>query len=161
MATIPVQRIMQVTEYSDHHGTLATEAANQTFKRGNFIAPDASGKMAAVAAGAITAKVKLAAQDAENAATPRRNNLSKVNPTATMIFEVTALGTGTAALLAAGKKYGYSIDATSGFGVLNLADTTNAAFELINHDGDTLAPGSNATDVNPRVYARLVNAIIN
>lgn len=163
MPNIPVQRIMQVTEYSQHHGTLATEAPNQTFKRGNAIARNAaSGLLEAVAAGApaAAAKIMFATQDAENAATPRRNNLSKVDPTDTMVFEVTALGAGTAALLKAGAEYGYSIDAGTGFGVLNLADTTNKFWRIVAHDGDTLAPGSAATDTNARVYARLVAAVI-
>lgn len=48
-----------------------------------------------------------------------------------MVFEVTATGAAlTAALAKLGATYGYAIDPTTGYGYLNLADTTNAVFQL-------------------------------
>ena len=161
MATLPIKSILQVTNYSGHHGNLTTEAPNQNFKNGNLLVPDATtGKsiVATAGAGAAAGKLMLAAKDSENTATPRNNALPVVRPIPNMIFEISATGAAsTAALLKAGAQYGYAIDATTGFGNLNFADTTNVVFELVQHDGDTLAPnGGVSGDTNVRVYARII-----
>lgn len=154
MATLGIKSILQQTEYSGHHGLLGTHAAGQTFKLGNLISVDANGEFieTAVGAGAATARNKLAAHDAGIRNTRR---IDYVNPTEGMIFEVSAIGVGTADLLEAGKTYGLGKDATTGLHGLLLSDTTNAVWRLVAVNGTTVARGV-ATDTNPGVYAQLV-----
>lgn len=154
MATLPIKSILQMSEYSIHHGLKGVHAAGQTFKFGNLISPDANGEYVetAVGAPAAAARNKLAAHDA--GLRPDRKQ-DYVNPTESMIFEVTAIGTGTADLLEAGKTYGLGKDATTGFHGLLLSDTTNAVWRIVAYNGSTVARGV-ATDVNPGVYAVLV-----
>lgn len=160
MATLPIKSILQVTNYSGHHGTLTTEAPAQTFKLGNIVVADANGLTAtATAATAAAGKIMFAAKDSTPAGTAvAKNAMPVVRPITNMIFEVTAGGAASSASnIAAGKQYGYAVDGTTGLGYLNLADTTNLVFELVQHDGDTLAPmGGAVGDTNVRVYARVI-----
>lgn len=131
MATLKIQPIHVRSGYSNHHGQQGDEAASQTFKVGNLISPDANGKFAATAAGApaAAAKNRIAMSFGQNvAAPPRRVELQDPNLFGTI--EVTALGVSSAANIKAGAEYGYAIDATTGLGYLNLADTTNKVFRI-------------------------------
>ena len=156
--THPIKRIVNVTHYSHHHGNLCKEAANQQFKMGNLLSLNATGEAVPTAGGAAAASARnfLAARDGENNANPRP--LPRVTPQPNMVFEITATGAAsTAALLQAGKRYGYKVDAATGLGVLDLTDTTNAVWELTAHNGTTLAKGRGVMgDTNVGVYARLL-----
>lgn len=159
-ATLPIQRIVNVTHYSHHHGNLAIEAPNQTFKQGNLLRLNATGQAEATPAGAAAATSKnfLAARNARNVAAPTES-LPRVTPYTQMIFEVTAGGAAaTDALIQPGKKYGYAIDQGTGFGYLNLADAGTAVFEIVAHNGSTMprSHGGTIGDTNVRVYARLL-----
>lgn len=162
-----MRRILLVSEYSGHHGNLTTEAPNQQFKEGNLIYADpATGATATPAGAGVTGKKNfLACRDSQNKAAPDMK-LSRVTPTSTMVFEVTAGGAAaTPTLIQPGKEYGYAIDPETGLGYLNLADTTNKAFRLIAHCGGVVAPDggkvdATAGDTNVRVYATLNPAII-
>jgi len=155
MATFPILPIHQQTEYSNHHGLLGTHAAGQTTALGNLISPDANGEFVetAVGAPAAAAKNKLAAH---KAGIRSDRKLAYVNPTPTMVFEVSATGAAlTADLAEPGKRYGLAKDATTTYHTLSLTDTTNAVFELIAHNGSTIAKGA-VGDTNARLYAILV-----
>lgn len=161
MATIPFREILQVTNYSHHHGLLGSEAATQTFRYGNLISLNGAtpAAYAATAAGApaAAAKNKLAALAGRNSAIVL-NNLPYVNPIVSMVFEISTGGAATtAALLNAGTAYGYAIDATTGLGYVNLTDTTNLVWRLTQENGTVTAPqGGVVGDTGTRVYATLI-----
>lgn len=116
-------------------GFLGDEAASQTFKAGNLIAANGSGKFIATAAGATAAAAKnaLALTAGQNLATPT----SKVNVqtlTDEHVLDITAGGAASsAANIIVGGEYGYAIDGTTGLGYLNLADTTNKVFRIVSN----------------------------
>ena len=157
MATLPVKAILQMTNYSKHHGLLGTEAPTQTFKFGNLISPNGTGlyQETAVGAGAATARNKLAAADGQNSATPP-SSLPYVDPTDDTVFAITLLGAPTAAQVYPGLKYGLGKDATTGFHGALLSDTTNQVWELVAYNGTTVRRGIPGTDTNVEVYAKLL-----
>lgn len=161
MATIPLKEILQVTQYSHHHGELGIEATAQTFRYGNLVSlnGETPAKYAATAAGAPAAatKNKLAALAGRNL-TLAASDFPYVTPFASMVFQISTgpIAT-TAGLLNAGTAYGYAIDATTGIGYLNLSDTTNLVWRLIQHNGSVIASqGGVAGDTGVRVYAQLI-----
>lgn len=153
--TLPFRRIVNVTHYSHHHGNLNKEAADQKFKVGNLL-EQTNGECTAVTAATAQGRYLLAARDSENTENP--NPLPVVTPQPNMIFEITAGGAAsTEELLQAGKQYGYAVEERSGYGYLDLAAAGTAVFELVNHNGSTLAKNGGAVgDTNVRVYARLL-----
>ena len=155
MATLPILGVHQQTAYSNHHGLMGTHAAGQTYPIGNLISVDANGEFVetAVGAPAAAAKNKLAAHRAGIKASRKQDY---VDPFEGMVFEVTATGAAlTADLAEPGKRYGLAKDATTGNHTLSLADTTNLVWELVAHNGSTIARGA-VGDTNPRLYAKLI-----
>lgn len=155
MATLPIKSILQQTEYSQHHGLLGREAQAASFKYGNLISPDANGDFVetAVGAGAATAKNKLAAADSGLRSDKK---VPYVDPTSGMVFEVTATGAAlTAALAKPGTQYGLGKDATSGFHTVLLTDTANKVWEVVAHNGTTIAAGA-IGDTNARLFVKLI-----
>lgn len=131
MATLKVQPIHVRAGYSADHGRQGDEAATQTFKVGNLIYPVA-GKYTATPAGATaaTAKNRVAMSNGQNNATPSRR-VEFQDPNLFSTIEVTAGGAASSTSnIQAGLEYGYAIDATTGQGYLNLADTTNKVFRI-------------------------------
>lgn len=132
MATLKIQPIRLQRNYDDSHGHHGAEAASQTFKDGNLISPDASGNYQATAAGATAAaaKNKVAAAAGQNLAAPLRR-VPYVDPNIANVFEISAGGAAsTTSNIKVGATYGYAIDGTTGYGYLNLTDTTNAVFRV-------------------------------
>lgn len=131
MPTLKAQPIRPQRHYVESHGHLGDEAASQTFRDGNLISPDASGKYQATAAGATAAAAKnrIAAGPGQNLASPLRK-VPYVDPNLSPTVEITAIGVASAANIKVGATYGYSIDGTTGFGCLNLADTTTSCSAL-------------------------------
>jgi hypothetical protein len=154
-----VYAIQGIHIHTHAQGEGMIEAASQTGKAGNLVAVTGNTNTFAFVAGgapaAAAGKIAVSAADGSNTTTP-----VKFRPvwwsTGETVIEVTALGVGSAALLATGKEYGYSIDGATGLGVLNLADTTNLVFRIIR-----LVPeiGQAVTDTNVRVYVNLVPAV--
>ena len=159
MATLPVKAILQMTNYSGHHGLLGAEAPTQTFKYGNLISPNASGlyQETAVGAGAATARNKLAAADGQNSATPS-SSLPYVDPTDDSTFAITLISTTApvAANLIPGTRYGLGKDAATGIHGALFTDTVNQVWELVAYDGKTVRRGVVGTDLNIEVYAKLL-----
>lgn len=155
MATLKIQPIRPQRNYTDSHGHLGDEAANQTFKDGNLLTIDANGKFVATAAGApaAAAKNKIAAGPGQNLAAPLRK-VPYVDPNLTPLIEISAAGVASAANIKVGATYGYAIDGTTGFGHLNLADTTNAVFRI---EDQTPVAGV-IGDTNVRVYVSILPA---
>jgi hypothetical protein len=158
MATFTALPIKVDGGYSQHHGRQGDEAASQTFKDGNLISADTNGRYQATpaGAGATTVKNRIAAAPGQNLAVPTRRT-EYTDPNQHGAVEVSAMGVAsTAALIKAGATYGYSIDATTGLGVLNLADTTNAVFTIV----DNRLRRGNLGDTGVRVLARFVAGVI-
>lgn len=157
MATLKVQPIRLQKNYTDHHGHHGAEAPNQNWRDGNLIYPGGTnGAFIATPAGAVaaTAKNRVAQGAGQNLAAPLRR-VPYVDPNIANFFEITAGGAvATAALLTVGATYGYAIDATTGHGYLNLADTTNAVFRI---EDSTPVIGA-LGDTNVKVYASIVPA---
>lgn len=132
MATLKVLPAKVRAGYSSHHGRQGDEAANQTFKVGNLISPDANGKYQATAAGAAAASAKnrIAMSFGQNVAAPSRR-VEYQNPKEFEVLEISAGGAAASASnIKVNAQYGYAIDGTTGLGYLNLADTTNVVFQI-------------------------------
>lgn len=157
MAILPVKTILMMTNYSDHHGMLCTEAPNQTFAFGNLISPNGTGlyQETAVGAGAATARNKLAAAAGQNSATPP-STTPYVDPTDDSVFAISLLGAPTAAQVYPGLKYGLGKDGATGIHGALLSDTANAVWELVAYNGGTVRRGIPGTDTNVEVYAKLL-----
>lgn len=154
MATLKILPIDVKAGYSHQHGYQGEEAPSQTFKVGNLISADANGKYAATAAGApaATAKNRVAMAPGQNSTAPARKT-EFTHPHEHGWVEVTAGGAAsTAALIKIGATYGYAVDATTGLGYLNLADTTNAVFRI---EQNTPTAGQ-IGDTNVRVLATIL-----
>ena len=154
MATLKVRPITLVADYTEHHGLLGTEAAGASFKRGNLIsATNGLFNETAVGAPAAAAKNKLAVVDSGQRLDGK---VGFVDPDVDMVFKVTATGAAlTAALAYSGLRYGLGKDAATGYHTLLLTDTTNAVWELVATDGDTIAEGA-IGDTNPVLFAKMI-----
>lgn len=140
--------------YTGQHGYQGLEAANQKFEPGNLISPDADGKYTATAAGAAAAAAKnrIALCPGQNEANPHRKT-EFAHPRECGWIEATLGGVATTAdLLEPGKEYGYAIDATTGRGYVNLADTANKVFRITS---PVLTLGE-VGDTNPRGHVELI-----
>lgn len=155
MATLGFQPIRLQRAYTEHHGHLGVEAANQTWRSGNLIQPNGAGtafQATPAGSGAVGAKNKVAEGRGQNLTNPTRK-VPYVDPNIANFFEITAGGAaGTASNIKVGAQYGYAIDSTTGFGYLNLADTTNLVFQIEDAQPVVGALG----DTNIRVYASII-----
>lgn len=153
--TLGIQSPTVRTGYSGQHGYQGNEAPNQTFQTGSFITPTSTGFVEiTVGAGAVNKPLKLSLAPGQNAAAPSRR-AEYADPREFGVIEITAGGAAsTAALLEVGKKYGVAKDPTSGAHYLNLADTTNAVFQI----EDARPVLGVVGDTNVRVVASILPA---
>lgn len=154
MATYKVLPLKVDAGYSHQHGYQGEEAPSQTFLVGNLISPNGSGQYQATAAGATAAAAKnrIAMAPGQNLAAPSRRT-EFTRPPEHGVIEITAGGTAaTSALIKVGQTYGYAIDGTTGYGYLNLSDTTNAVFRI----EDTKLRYGALNDTNVRVLVSIL-----
>lgn len=155
MATLGFQPIRLQKGYTEHHGRAGVEAANQTFKDGVLIRPNAGGtayQATTAAADGVGAKNRVSAAAGQNLAVPRRK-VPFVDPNAANYFEITAGGAvSSASNIKVGTQYGYNVDATTGYGYLDLTNTTNLIFQI----EDAIPVAGVLGDTNIRVYVSII-----
>lgn len=130
------------------------EKASQTGKQYNFAKPDtANTNYYMFAAAGDNTNLFIAGMNGENLSTATGDKKGVIFLDNDDVLEMTISGTPTAAQLKTGTAYGYGVDGTSGYGFVDLANTTTTAVSIV-----SLVPGYVVGDTRPRVYVKMLAA---
>ncbi len=149
---------------------LVPEATAQTFDGNSFVQLDANGRAAAAPAtptdGTLLTNIGFVLEPGHNYPTNTMENLVEVCNRDTLI-EITLTGVATQADLVPGKKYGLSIDNSTGrpIYVADRTKTTHGVVEFVRpaargllHNGKAVFTSGTVADTNVRIIVRITDA---